>query len=55
MRKKFDCIIFDLDGTMLDTERINIIPLQRLIKEELGKEISYENLLEYRAYAWNKE
>ena len=25
-------IIFDLDGTMLDTEKMNMIPLQRLIK-----------------------
>lgn len=30
--KKYKCIIFDLDGTMLDTEKMNMIPLQRLIK-----------------------
>ena len=33
--KKYKCIIFDLDGTMLNTEEMNMIPLQRLIKEEL--------------------
>ena len=38
-------IIFDLDGTVLNTERMNMIPLQRLIKEELGLEINYNDLL----------
>lgn len=48
--KKYKCIIFDLDGTILDTEEMNIVPLRRLIKEELGKNIAYEELLKYRAY-----
>ena len=48
--KKYKCIIFDLDKTMLDTEKMNIIPLQRLIKEELAQDISYEDLLKYMAY-----
>lgn len=52
--EKYKCIIFDLDGTMLDTEEMNIIPLQRLIKEELKKDIAYEGLLKYRAYAGKK-
>ena len=47
-------IIFDLDGTMLDTEEMNIIPLQNLIKEELGKDVDYDDLLKYRAYAGKK-
>ena len=45
--KRYKCIIFDLDGTMLDTERMNIVPLQRVIKEELNKDVSYESLLKY--------
>lgn len=52
--KNYKCIIFDLDGTMLDTEKMNIIPLQKLIKEELGQTISYDELLKYRAYAGKK-
>ena len=48
--KKYKRIIFDLDKTMLDTEKMNIIPLQRLIKEELAQDISYEDLLKYMAY-----
>ncbi|MGL5415019.1 MAG: HAD family hydrolase [Clostridium sp.] len=51
---KYKCIIFDLDGTILDTEEMNIIPLQRLIKEELNLDMSYESLLKYRAYAGKK-
>lgn len=52
--KNYKCIIFDLDGTMLDTEKMNLIPLQRLIKEELGKFIEYEDLLKYRSYTGKK-
>lgn len=52
--KKYKCVIFDLDGTMLDTEKMNIVPLQKLIKEELGKDIEYDELLKYRAYAGKK-
>lgn len=52
--RKYKCIIFDLDGTVLNTERMNMVPLQRLIKEELGKDISYKNLLKYKAYAGKK-
>ncbi|MDU5107617.1 HAD-IA family hydrolase [Clostridium sp.] len=51
---KYKCIIFDLDGTVLDTERMNFVPLQRLIKEELGIEIRYEDLLKFKAYAGRK-
>lgn len=54
MKKRYKCIIFDLDGTVLDTEKMNIIPLQRLVKEELGQEVSYESLLKYRAYEGKK-
>ena len=52
--KKYKCIIFDLDGTMLDTEKMNMIPLQRVIKEELNKDVSYESLLKYMAYPGRK-
>ena len=43
--KKYKCIIFDIDGTILDTEKMNLIPLKRLIKEEKGIDMKYEDLL----------
>lgn len=52
--KRYKCIIFDIDGTILNTERMNIIPLKRLIREELGLEIEYYDLLKYKAYAGRK-
>lgn len=51
---KHKCIIFDLDGTVLDTERMNFVPLQRLIKEELGLDIRYEELLKFKPYTGRK-
>lgn len=54
MAKKYKCIIFDLDGTVLNTERMNFIPLQRLIKEEKGIDVEYESLLKYKPYAGKK-
>ncbi|WP_066891836.1 HAD family hydrolase [Clostridium nigeriense] len=49
--RRYKCIIFDIDGTILNTERMNLIPLQRLVREELGFEIAYNDLLKYKAYA----
>lgn len=54
MKKEYKCVIFDLDGTVLDTERMNLIPLQRLIKEELNIDMPYESLLKYKAYEGKK-
>lgn len=54
MIKKYKCIIFDLDGTILNTERMNFIPLQRLIKEEKGINIEYDRLLQYKPYTGKK-
>lgn len=54
MHKKYKCVILDLDGTMLNTERMNLVPLQRLIREELGQEIAYKDLLKYVGYAGEK-
>jgi haloacid dehalogenase superfamily, subfamily IA, variant 1 with third motif having Dx(3-4)D or Dx(3-4)E len=37
-------IIFDIDGTILDTEFAGLASLQRLLREELDKEFSFEEL-----------
>lgn len=54
MKKTIKGILFDLDGTILNTQRMNIIPLQRLVLEELKIDISYEELLKYSAYPGKK-
>lgn len=41
---KYEAIIYDLDGTILNTFDMNIYPLIRIVKEELGKEMSYKDL-----------
>ncbi|MDZ5253986.1 HAD family hydrolase [Clostridium sp. LIBA-8841] len=47
---KYKYIIFDIDCTLLDTEGMNIRSLMRIIKEELGIEKSYEELITYMAF-----
>jgi len=32
----YKAIIYDIDGTLLDTLKMNMIPLQKIIKEELN-------------------
>jgi HAD superfamily hydrolase (TIGR01549 family) len=40
----YNHIIFDIDGTILDTELAVLSSLQRLLREELYKEFSFEEL-----------
>lgn len=48
--KKYKAIIYDIDGTLLDTLKMNMIPLQRIIKEELNEDWSYEEVLKFAPY-----
>lgn len=48
--KKYKAIIYDIDGTLLDTLKMNMIPLQKIIKEELGEEWTYEDVLKFAPY-----
>lgn len=48
--KKYKAIIYDIDGTLLDTLKMNMIPLQRIIKEERNEEWSYEEVLKFAHY-----
>lgn len=43
--KKYKSVIFDIDGTILDTAKMNLIPLMKLIKEEQNKNVEYKDLL----------
>lgn len=48
--KDYKAIIYDIDGTLLDTLKMNMIPLQRIIKEELQEDWSYEDVLKFASY-----
>lgn len=48
--RKYQAIIYDIDGTLLDTLQMNMIPLQRIIKEELNEEWPYEKVLKFAPY-----
>ena len=37
-KKRYKAIIYDIDGTLMDTYDRNMVPLRQIIKEELGEE-----------------
>lgn len=39
-----NCIIFDIDGTILDTENADLLSLQKLLLEELNRNFSFDEL-----------
>lgn len=45
--KKYKSAIFDIDGTILYTSKMNLIPLMKFIKEENNKNMDYEDLLKF--------
>ncbi|MGM9961216.1 MAG: HAD family hydrolase [Allobaculum sp.] len=53
-KKHYKGIIYDIDCTLLDTFRMNMVPLQRIIKEELNEDWPLERLMPFTAYAGMK-
>ena len=41
--KKYKAVIYDIDGTVLNTLNMNMYPLMRIIKEELNEDWSFED------------
>ncbi len=48
--KKYKAVIYDIDGTLLNTLNMNMYPLIRIIKEETGEDWSFEQVLKFAAY-----
>ena len=48
--KKYKAIIYDIDGTLLDTLKMNMYPLMKIIKEETGEDWSFEQVLKFASY-----
>lgn len=47
---KYKAIIYDVDGTLLDTLKMNMIPLLKILNEEGFKYFNYDSVLKYAAY-----
>lgn len=47
--KPYKAIIFDIDNTLLNTLDMNMYPLMRIIKEELGEDWSFQQVLPFAA------
>lgn len=41
----YSCVIFDVDGTLIDTEKIIIRALQKVLEEELNRRYNYDELI----------
>ncbi len=48
--KKYKAVLYDLDCTLLDTMKMNLVPLQRIIKEEKNEDWSIHDLRPFMAY-----
>ncbi len=48
MEKMYKLAVFDIDGTLIDTERTGVESLMQTIRELVGKEVPYEEA--YKAY-----
>ena len=46
-QRKYNHLIFDIDGTLLDTEKTGVLSLQRTVKELMGKDMTYDELYPY--------
>lgn len=47
---RYRAVIYDIDGTGLNTLNMNMYPLMRIIKEETGEDWAFEQVLRFAAY-----
>lgn len=48
--KKYRAIIYDIDGTILNTLDMNMYPLLKIIMEETGEQWNFEDVLKFSSY-----
>lgn len=48
--KSYKAVLYDLDGTVLNTLDMNLYPLLQIIKEETGEDWSFEEVLRFAPY-----
>lgn len=48
--KRYQAVIYDLDGTILNTLDMNMYPLIQIIREETGEEWTFEEVLRFAPY-----
>lgn len=48
--KKYKAVIYDIDGTILNTLDMNMYPLIKIIEEELGEHYTFEEVLKFAPY-----
>lgn len=48
--KTYKAVLYDLDGTLVNTLDMNLYPLLRILKEETGRDWDFQELLPYFAY-----
>lgn len=47
--KRYKAVIYDIDGTLLNTVDQNMYPLIRIIREELGEEWTFDQVVKFNA------
>lgn len=50
----YRAVIYDIDGTILNTLDMNMYPLMRIIKEETGEDWSFQDVLKFAPYTGMK-
>ena len=45
---RYRAVIYDIDGTILNTLNMNMYPLMRIIKEETGQGWTFDRVLRLR-------